>query len=143
MTTPMPAMCALAGHAVRSHHHQHGIDFALCRRCGREVIRAGEGAWKASPAGFHTVWREFGRAADAAWVVARMARGAPVPRRREPRYAPPESPRDRRGRPIRGVASMFGSLAHLAGLIAGEEPIEDDGRTGAKREYVICLPGAG
>jgi hypothetical protein len=144
----MTLLCSVTGHAAQTtHYHNQGLDFCACHRCGVDLIRSEvEGEWTEVPKGFRVVWREFGRAGDAASVAARMGRLAPpTPRRREPRNAPPKPKRrDRRGRPVKGVTAMWGTLAGLGKLIAGDEPIEDnDGRAmETNGQYVICLPSA-
>jgi hypothetical protein len=144
----MTLLCTVAGHvAETTRHHNQGLDFCACHRCGCDLIRAeADGEWTEVPKGFRVVWREFGRAGDAASVASRMAEMAPAaPRRREPRGARPKPRRDRRGKPIKGAASMFGTLAGLGKLIAGNEPVQDDdGRPmETSGQYVICLPSAG
>lgn len=142
----MTLLCSVVGHVARTtHHHNQGLDFALCHHCGCDLIRPEDGDWTEVPKGFRVVWREFGRAGDAASVAARMQTLAnPVPRRRDPRGGRPKPKRDRRGKPLKGAASMFGTLAGLGKLITGNEPVEDnEGRPmEASGQYVICLPGA-
>ena len=140
----MTLICSVAGHVAEStYHHNQGVDFCACHRCGCDLIRAaGDSEWTEVPKGFRVVWREFGRAGDAASVAARMAGMAPPPRRREPRNARPKPPRDRRSKPLKGAASMFGTLANLGKLIAGNEGVKDnEGRPmETNGQYVICLP---
>lgn len=142
----MTMLCTVAGHVAQTtHHHNQGLDFCACHRCGCDLIRAGHDEdWTEVPKGFRVVWREFGRSGDAASVAQRMARMAPPPRR-EPRNARPKPRRDRRGKPLAGTATMFGTLAGLGKLIAGNQPVEDnEGRPmEASGQYVICLPSAG
>ena len=141
----MTLLCTVAGHNARTiHHHNQGLDFTLCHHCGCDLIRAEGGDWTEVPKGFRVVWREFGRADDAASVAARMGRVAPPPRRRDPRNGRPKPRRDRRGKPLKGAASVFGTLASLGRLIGGSAPIEDNqGRAmEASGQYVICLPSA-
>lgn len=143
----MTLLCSVAGHSADTEHHQNqGLEFCSCHRCGCDLIRADDGGeWTEVPKGFRVVWREFGRAGDAASVAARMGRVAPPPRRRDPRNARPKPRRDPRGKPLRGATTLFGSLAGLGKLIAGEEPVEDNqGRSmETNGQYVICLPSAG
>lgn len=137
----MSIRCALIGHAAgTTHRHNQGLDFATCHQCGCDLIRAGEGEWTPVPRGFRIVWREFGRAGDAAAVAARMARSTTPPRRRAPRNARPLPRRDPRGHPLSGAASVFGALAKLGKLLVAEA--EDAQATGPGGHYVICLPGA-
>ena len=141
----MTLLCSVAGHfAQTTHHHNQGLDFCICHRCGCDLIRAERaGEWTEVPKGFRVVWREFGRAGDAASVAARMGGLLPpAPRRREPRNARPKPPRDRRGKPVRGATAMFGTLANLGKLIAGNDAVQDNqGRPmETNGQYVICLP---
>ena len=138
----MTLLCTVTGHAAGSTHHQNqGLDFSICHRCGCDLIRAEDGDWTEVPKGFRVVWREFGRAGDAASVAARMGRIAPPPRRRDPRNARPKPRRDPRGKPMKGAASMFGMLANLGKLVA-DEPAEDVPGMEPNGQYVICLPSA-
>jgi hypothetical protein len=142
----MTLLCSVAGHAAQTiHHHNQGLDFTLCHRCGCDLVRAEAGDWTEVPSGFRVVWREFGRAGDAASVAARMGRTAPPPRRRDPRNARPRPRRDPRGRPLSGAASVFGALSGLGKLLSNGEPVEDnEGRAmETTGQYVICLPSAG
>ena len=141
----MTLLCSVAGHVAQTtHHHNQGLDFCLCHRCGCDLIRPeADGEWTEVPKGFRVVWREFGRAGDAASVAARMGRmSAPTPRRRDPRNARPKPRRDPRGRPFKGAASMLGMLAGLRTLIEGDENKDVPG-VEANGQYVICLPHAG
>jgi hypothetical protein len=142
----MTLLCTVAGHSARStHHHNQGLDFTLCHHCGCDLIRADiDGEWTEVPKGFRVVWREFGRAGDAASVAARMGRVLPTPRRRDPRNGRPKPRRDRRGRPVSGAASVFGTLASLGKLIVGSNHVEDnEGRpVEPNGQYVILLPSA-
>lgn len=139
----MSMFCTIAGHTAGTiHHHNQGLDFAICHRCGCDMIRAEDSDWTEVPKGFRVVWREFGRAGDAASVAARMQRMAPPPRRRDPRGARPKPRRDPRGKPLKGAASMVSALAGLRTLIEGDD--NADGPTMEKNgQYVICLPHAG
>jgi len=141
----MTLLCSVTGHSAETtHHHNQGLDFCLCHHCGCDLVRAEDGDWTEVPKGFRVVWREFGRAGDAASVAARMGRMAP-PRRRDPRNARPKQRRDPRGKPLKGAASMFSALSGLGKLLSNGEPIEDnEGRTmETSGQYVICLPSAG
>ncbi|MES2443507.1 MAG: hypothetical protein V4574_11820 [Pseudomonadota bacterium] len=142
----MTLLCTVVGHSAQTtHHHNQGLDFTLCHHCGCDLVRATDGDWTEVPKGFRVVWREFGRAGDAASVAARMGRIAPPPRRRDPRNARPKQRRDPRGRPLSGAASMFGALSGLGKLLSNGEPVEDnEGRAmETSGQYVICLPSAG
>jgi len=142
----MSFMCSIVGHsAATTHHHNQGLDFASCHHCGCDLIRAESGDWTEVPKGFRVVWREFGRAGDAASVAARMGRVCPPPRRRDPRNGRPKPRRDPRGHPLRGAGALFGTLTGLGKLVAGDEPVEDNqGRAmETNGQYVICLPSAG
>ena len=142
----MTFLCTVAGHSADTvHHHNQGLDFCTCHHCGCDLIRAETGDWTEVPKGFRVVWREFGRAGDAASVAARMGRIAPPPRRRDPRNGRPKPRRDPRGRPFRGASALFGTLTGLGKLVAGDEPVEDNqGRAmETNGQYVICLPSAG
>jgi hypothetical protein len=144
----MTLLCSVAGHvATTTHHHNQGLDFCACHRCGCDLIRSEVGEeWTEVPKGFRVVWREFGRTGDAASVAARMSRLQPAtPRRRDPRNAPPKPKRDRRGKPVKGVTAMFGTLANLGKLIGNGDAVEDnEGRAmETNGQYVICLPSAG
>jgi hypothetical protein len=141
----MTLICSVVGHsATTTHHHNQGLDFSSCHRCGCDMIRSEGTDWTEVPKGFRVVWREFGRADDAASVAKRMQRQAPAPRRRDPRNARPAPRRDPRGKPLRGATAMLGTLAGLGKLIAGNEPVEDnEGRPiETDGQYVICLPYA-
>ncbi|RYD56928.1 MAG: hypothetical protein EOP60_04715 [Sphingomonadales bacterium] len=138
----MTILCKLTGHnAAMTHHHNQGLDFAICHQCGCDLIRSEDNDWTEVPKGFRVVWREFGRTGDAASVAARMQRMAP-PRRRAPRNARPEPHRDPRGRPIRSVSAMLGLFAGLGKLIEGNDDKEVTGME-ANGQNVICLPHAG
>ncbi|WP_188055140.1 MULTISPECIES: hypothetical protein [unclassified Sphingosinithalassobacter] len=137
----MGGLCSIVGHTAESlHHHNQGLDFSSCHQCGCDLIRA-DGDWTEVPRGFRVVWKEFGRASDAASVAARMRRPAPPPPRREPRNPPPKSRRDPRGRPLMGAVHMLGTLAQLGKLLRNAE-CGDDGRVEPSDDYVILLPGA-
>jgi hypothetical protein len=138
----MTILCKLAGHSAgTTHHHNQGMEFAICHQCGCDLIRAETGDWTDVPKGFRIVWRECGRTGDAASVAARMQRMLP-PRRRAPRNARPEPRRDPRGRPLRGATAMFGLFAGLGKLIEGDDDKEAPAKE-ANGQYVICLPHAG
>lgn len=140
----MTLLCSMAGHTPQARrHHNQGLEFTLCHQCGCDLIRAeADSDWTEVPKGFRVVWREFGRAGDAASVAARMGNITPPSRRRAPRNARPEPKRDRRGKPFAGATAMFGALSGLGKLIAGGEPVEDNqGRAmDTDGQYVICLP---
>ncbi|WP_066795762.1 hypothetical protein [Sphingomonas soli] len=139
----MTMLCAIAGHSAGTTHHQNqGLDFAICHRCGCDLIRAEGEDWTEVPKGFRIVWREFGRADDAASVAARMQRMVPPARRRDPRNARPKPRRDPRGKPFKGATSMIGMLAGLRTLIEGEEKADTQAME-PNGQYVICLPYAG
>jgi hypothetical protein len=139
----MSIRCSMLGHdAGTAHHHNQGLEFAICHHCACDLVRAEDQDWTEVPRGFRVVWREFGRTADAAAVAARMHRAAATPRRRDPRNARPKPHRDRRGRPIRGATSVIGMFAGLGGLL-DSEPASDDAAEDPSGQYVICLPGAG
>lgn len=137
----MTLFCSVMNHvpAARRHHNQ-GLEFSMCHRCGCDLIRIEEaGEWTQVPQGFRVVWREFGRSGDASDVAQRMQRLAPPPRRREARNARPAPRRDPRGRPLSGATSMVAMLARLGKLVSG-----DEGETSLMEkngQYVICLPG--
>ncbi len=77
----MTLLCTVVGHTAQAtHHHNQGLDFAECHHCGCDLIRAEGGDWTPVPKGFRVVWREFGRAGDAASVAARMGRVIAPPR---------------------------------------------------------------
>lgn len=138
----MSIRCSVIGHAAgTTHHHNQGLDFAICHHCGCDLVRPEGGEWSEVPKGFRVVWREFGRASDAASVASRMARANHPPRRRDPRGARPKLHRDPRGRPLRGAASMARALAHLGKLVSGE-PEDDTPGIEPNGQYVICLPGS-
>lgn len=135
----MALRCSMLGHVAGStHHHNQGLDFAVCHHCGIDLLRAEDGDWTQVPKGFGIVWREFGREGDAASVAARMARMTP-PRRRAPRTARPARRRDRRGAPLSGGATMLGLLANLGELIA-DDSAHDGADILSGRQHVICLP---
>jgi hypothetical protein len=139
----MGLRCSVLGHAAgTTHHHNQGLDFATCHHCGCDLVRPSDGDWTEVPEGFRVVWREFGRAGDAASVASRMTRLAPPPRRREPRGARPAPRRDPRGRPLSGSLGMVGALANLGRLVNGETEDDSNGIE-PNGQYVICLPGTG
>jgi hypothetical protein len=139
----MAILCKLAGHSAGStHHHNQGLDFAICHQCGCDLIRARDKDWAEVPKGFRIVWRELGRAGDAASVAARMQRMIPPPRRRNPRNGRPKPRRDPRGQPLRSAGAMFGLLAGLRSLIEGDENADAPAME-KNGQYVICLPHAG
>lgn len=145
----MAFLCTVMGHnAGTTHHRNQGLEFSLCHHCACDLIRSGaEGEWTEVPEGFRVVWREFGRAGDAASVAARMARMAPAPRRRDPRGARPAPHRDPRGRPfaasafsgrpLSGMTTMVGTLSMLGKLIAGDDVAEP-----TSKKKAIRLPSA-
>ncbi|WP_156022163.1 hypothetical protein [Sphingomonas sp. UNC305MFCol5.2] len=135
----MTILCSVMDHvpATRRHHNQ-GLEFSMCHRCGCDLIRSEEaGEWTLVPQGFRVVWREFGRSDDAA-VAQRMHRVSP-PRRRAPRNARPAPRRDPRGRPLAGATSMVAMLTKLGKLVAGDE--SEKSIMAKNGQYVICLPG--
>jgi hypothetical protein len=142
----MTLLCTVTGHSADTvHHHNQGLDFTTCHRCRCDLIRSdATSEWTEVPKGFRVVWREFGRAGDAASVMSRMQRMTPPPRR-EQRGARPKPRRDPRGKPLKGAATMFGALSNLGQLLTGGEPVEDnEGRSmETNGQYVICLPSAG
>lgn len=132
----MALLCRLLGHtALDTHHHNQGLDFALCARCGVDLIRGG-GAddWDELPRGTRVVWRTSRQGTDAAAVAARMARG-PVPRRHRPRHRPldqgrgaglrPPRPHRMRGRTV--LLTLCGKFV-LAGIADRftRAPADDD-----------------
>jgi hypothetical protein len=134
----MTMLCSLAGHCAGTlHHRNQGLDFAVCHRCGCDLVRSGEDDWAEVPKGFRVVWREFGRESDAGAVAARMARMA--------RIAPPSRStalrrwRNQRGHPLKGAASVIGLLANLRKVI-GRDESDEAPATEATGQYVICLP---
>jgi hypothetical protein len=53
----MSMLCAIGGHeAGPGEVYNSGYWFSRCRRCGRDMIRAG-GAWEMVPQGHRVVWR--------------------------------------------------------------------------------------
>lgn len=136
----MTILCSVMNHvpATRRHHNQ-GLEFSLCHRCGCDLIRIDEAAdWAPVPQGFRVVWREFGRADAAASVAQRIHRLTP-PRRRAPRNARPAPRRDPRGRPLAGATSMVVMLGKLGKLVSGDE--SERPMLEKNDQYVICLPG--
>ncbi|RYD84611.1 MAG: hypothetical protein EOP61_39885 [Sphingomonadales bacterium] len=139
----MTILCKLTGHAAGTKHHQNqGLEFAICHQCGCDLIRAESNDWTEVPKGFRVVWREFGRAGDAASVAARMQRIAQPARRRPPRTVRSEPRRDPRSRPLTSATAMFGLIAGLRSLIESDEN-PDTPAMDANGQYVICLPHAG
>lgn len=142
----MSLLCSVTGHSADTvHHHNQGLDFTTCHRCGCDLIRNGAASeWTQVPKGFRVVWREFGREGDAASVMTRMQRMTPPPRR-DARNARPKPRRDPRGTPLKGAVSVFGALTNLGQLLTSGEPVEDnEGRAmETNGQYVICLPSAG
>ncbi|WP_448664168.1 hypothetical protein ACG3SL_05690 [Sphingomonas sp. CJ20] len=139
----MAILCSVLGHvAMADRHCNQGLEFALCHHCGCDLIRSeGEADWAPVPAGFRVVWREFGRAGDAASVAQRMARMAEPARRdlRSLQAAPRRAPRKR---PIRGATAMVGTLVNLRHLVAADEMADRSG-VESSGQYVICLPASG
>lgn len=137
----MPLVCTVFGHIVGSTRHRNqGLEFGICHTCGCDLIR-GEGEWTEVPKGFRVVWREFGRATDAASVASRMHRIAvPPSRRRLPRSGRPAPRRDPRGRPVRNALSMLELLTSLGQLVRASDDKADTEvpRDGGDRP--ICLP---
>ena len=139
----MRMRCSVMGHAAgTTHHHNQGLDFAVCHHCGRDLVRPAGGEWSEVPEGFQIVWREFGRASDAASVADRMARKPLPPRRRDPRNARPAPRRDPRGRPFSAGFGMIGALANLGRLVNGEAE-DDSAGVEPSSLYVIRLPHTG
>jgi hypothetical protein len=141
----MTLLCTVAGHvACATRHHNQDLEFTACHHCGCDLIRAeADGDWTEVPKGFRVVWREFGRAGDAASVAARMAGMAHAPRRRDPRNARPVPHRDTRSRPVSakpfsarplsGMTTMVGTLSMLGKLIAGDDVAEPSSKKKAVR----------
>ncbi|MDF2382391.1 hypothetical protein JMG10_12985 [Nostoc ellipsosporum NOK] len=139
----MRMRCSVMGHAAgTTHHHNQGLDFAVCHHCGRDLVRPQGGEWREVPEGFQVVWREFGRTSDAASVAERMARMAPPPRRRAPRGGRPVPHRDPRGRPFSAGFGVVDALASL-GRLVNDETEDDTGGIEPGRQYVIRLPYTG
>jgi hypothetical protein len=137
----MTILCSVMNHVPSAkRHHNQGLEFSICHRCGCDMIRSDGAEWTQVPQGFRVVWRAFGRADDASSVADRMHRLAPPPRR-APRNARPAPRRDPRGRPLVGATSMVAMLGKLGKLVSGDEGerpmMEKNG------QYVICLPGPG
>ena len=134
----MAILCSVMGHTPGAQRHQNqGLDFSLCHHCGCDLIRFADSAeWTKVPTGFQVVWREFGRADDAASVAQRMARMTP-PRRRDPRNARPAPRLDPRGRPMQGTASMMGLITRIGRLVE-EDPA--DTMVDKAPQQVIRLP---
>ncbi|MBQ1499551.1 MAG: hypothetical protein IIZ38_14660 [Sphingomonas sp.] len=139
----MRIRCSVMGHAAgTTHHHNQGLDFAVCHRCGRDLVRPAGGEWSEVPDGFQIVWREFGRASDAASVAERMTRITPPPRRRAPRNARPAPRRDPRGRRFSAGFGMVGALANLGKLVRAEAE-DDTSGIEPSGQHVIRLPHTG
>lgn len=139
----MRIRCNVMGHAAgTTHHHNQGLDFAVCHHCGRDLVRPAGGEWSEVPEGFQVVWREFGRASDAASVAERMARIVPPPRRRAPRNARPAPRRDPRGRRFSAGFGMVGALANLGKLVRAEAE-DDTSGIEPSGQHVIRLPHTG
>ena len=135
-------LCSVTGHTADTvHHHNQGLDFASCHRCECDLIRAEGGDWTRVPKGFRVVWREFGRHDDAGSVAARMAAHAQPPRRRTPRNAIVEPPRDRRnaGKPMPGLLALMQGIA-LARDIDGEQQDTIPAPHLAESDSIIRLP---
>ncbi|MEP9360856.1 hypothetical protein [Sphingomonas sp. KR3-1] len=98
--------CRLLGHAAMPTHYRNGeTEFALCVRCGDDLLRAiGAEDWQEVPSGHKVMWRRRDHGDSAAAVAERMTL-APAPRRHR---ASPESGQ-RRARPGRaGVPMLLG-----------------------------------
>ena len=134
----MTLLCTLVGHDPAAERHRNqGLEFSHCHHCRCDLLRfAEDGAWTEVPRGFHVVWREFGREADARAVALRMADRAPV--RRVPRAAPPPPPAPRRR--THALTGVVGTLARLGRLVAADEPPADTGGITPAGQYVIRLP---
>lgn len=53
----MSILCAITGHeADRREVYNSGFHFSRCRRCGRDMIRAG-GEWRMVPGGHRVAWK--------------------------------------------------------------------------------------
>lgn len=99
--------CRLLGHAAMPTHYRNGeTEFALCVRCGDDLLRAiGAEDWTAVPAGQKVVWRRRASGADSAAVAERMTL-APAPRRHRPRNGSLAEPR--RDRRSAGMGMLIG-----------------------------------
>ncbi len=111
----MALLCRILGHAAGSvHHHNQGLEFSICMRCGDDLLRR-EGAWDWSPLpkGTKVVWRRDGRGIDSDQVAARMA--GPPPRRHATRALPQgwPNPSRRREHPLRGKVEMLQTLGTM------------------------------
>ena len=53
----MSILCAITGHeAHRREVYNSGFHFSRCRRCSRDMIRAG-GEWRMVPGGYRVAWK--------------------------------------------------------------------------------------
>lgn len=70
----MTLICWLIGHVPMSaHYHVQGLEFALCGRCGLDLIRRG-----------HAEWQPLGKGDEAGQEIAEPILVAPMPPRRTP-----------------------------------------------------------
>ena len=129
----MTIFCSVMNHvASAKRHHNQGLEFSICHRCGCDLIRIEDsGEWSAVPEGFRVVWRE---------TASTDRRPASPPRRRAPRNARPAARRDARGRPLASAATMFSAIANLRKLVGTHD---DPERMLFKQrgQQVIRLPG--
>jgi hypothetical protein len=133
----MSVTCSVFGHLAGSTHtHAEGLDFATCHACGCDLMRSADAEWTKVPDGFSIVWREFGRADEAAMVAERLARIAPDSSRR-PRRGAWQRPRNR------SKSGMLGVLRELRGLLETCEHHEDTQSCEPSGQYVIHLPAGG
>jgi hypothetical protein len=97
--------CRLLGHAAMPTHYRSGeSEFALCLRCGDDLLRAiGAEEWQEVPKGQKVAWRWRDQDGSAAAVADRMTH-APAPPRHRPRHTETGT---RRARPRRADAGIL------------------------------------
>lgn len=122
----MSILCAIGGHEARPGEvYNSGYWFSRCRRCERDMIRAG-GSWDTIPRGHRVVWRSgpgsHSLATDFAHVLPILHPAANLPMVRPPfvswsrELAP--SPRSPAPEPDEAEEPAY-SLLVLAALAAG------------------------
>lgn len=100
--------CRLLGHAAMPTHYRNGdAEFALCLRCGDDLMRALDAEeWAEVPHGQRVVWERQPSGTSAAAVAERM-RMPPAPRRHRPRSGAAIETGQRRARPRRANTTIL------------------------------------
>lgn len=134
--------CRLLGHAAMPTHYRNGdTEFALCNRCGDDLVRAaGSEEWEQVPGGQKIVWRRHASGADAAAVAERMRHAGP-PRRHRPRNGTPMDTGQRRSRPRRGDVTALLELTGRYLLASAADRLRRPARPVPQPDRLLPVPG--